>query len=149
MKNKKSSNRVIINSEKGQSLVEVAITMTVVIVLLVGAFDFGTAFFYSIALKDAAQEGAVYGAINPLDVYGIKNRIRQSSSEPIDLVGDPNMHEPEVSIHGSPCTGGAVTVELVYDYQISMPFLGGILGSQTIPLKASVTNTILSPTCSP
>jgi hypothetical protein len=30
-----------------------------------------------------------------------------------------------------------------------MPFLGSILNSQIIPIKASVTNTILNPACLP
>ncbi len=136
-------------SEKGQSLVEVAITLTVIITLLAGAFDLGTAFFHFVALRDAAQEGAVYGAINPTDLSGIESRVRQSSSEPINFISDPEFQEPLISVAGSPCAGGAITVTLTYNYQISMPFLGSILGSQTIPLTASVTNTILSPACSP
>ncbi|MBI4732264.1 MAG: pilus assembly protein [Chloroflexi bacterium] len=144
-----SSFRQDSQSEKGQSLVEVAITLTVIIILLAGAFDLGTAFFYSVALRDAAQEGAVYGAINPTDTSGIEGRIRQSSSEPINFLSDPKLREPEITISGTACAGGAITVTLIYDYQISMPFLGSILNSQTIPLKASVTNTILTPACSP
>ncbi|MEW6092636.1 MAG: TadE/TadG family type IV pilus assembly protein [Chloroflexota bacterium] len=136
-------------NEKGQSLVEVAIALTVILLLLAGAFDLGSAFFYSITLRDAAQEGAVYGAINPTDINGIRNRVRQSSSDPLDLVTDPHLHEPEVIVSGAPCAGGAVTVTLVYDYPISMPLLGSVLNSQTIPLTASVTNTILSPECVP
>jgi hypothetical protein len=28
-----------------------------------------------------------------------------------------------------------------------MPFLGAIVGSQTVPISATVTDTILSPSC--
>jgi hypothetical protein len=135
--------------EKGQSLVEVAISLTVILMLLAGAFDLGTAFFYKIALRDAAQEGAIYGAINPTDFQGIRNRIRQSSSEPIHLTDDPNLQDIDISISGNPCAGGGISITLTYDYQISMPFLGSILNSQIIPIKASVTNTILNPACLP
>ena len=41
----------------------------------------------------------------------------------------------------------AIRVSIGYDYPIFMPFLGAILGSQTIHLTASVTDTILEPRC--
>jgi len=51
---------------------------------------------------------------------------------------------------GTSVTGGApngIQVTLTYNYPIVMPLLGTVLGSQTIPLTASVTDTILSPAC--
>lgn len=134
---------------KGQSMVEVAISLIVILTLLAGAFDLGSAFFHYIALRDAAQEGAIYGSIDPTNTSAIIERIRRSSSSPIDFAAghDPNFEDPTITIDGTPCTGGAITVTLRYNYQISMPFLGTILGSQVIHLSATVTNTILQPNC--
>ncbi len=51
--------------EHGQSLVELALTITILMVLLAGTIDLGRAFFTWLAMRDAAQEGASFGSINP------------------------------------------------------------------------------------
>src|SRR3990172_6767016 len=53
--------------ERGQSLVELALSLTVILLLLAGAVDFSIAYFSFSAMQDAAQEGALYGSINPED----------------------------------------------------------------------------------
>ena len=63
--------------ERGQSLVEIAISLTVIMMLVVGAVDFSIAYFTYAALEDAAQEGALYGSINPTDTAGIITRVRR------------------------------------------------------------------------
>jgi Flp pilus assembly protein TadG len=57
MKNKIHETRV----ENGQSMVEFAFGMVILMIILVGIVDLGRAFFTFMALRDAAQEGAVYG----------------------------------------------------------------------------------------
>lgn len=51
--------------ERGQSLVELAISLTVMLLLLSGAVTFGMALFSYVATRDAAGEGALYGSIRP------------------------------------------------------------------------------------
>ncbi len=51
--------------QRGQSLVELGLTMMVMLWLLSGAVDFGLGFFAYVAIRDAAQEGALFGSINP------------------------------------------------------------------------------------
>lgn len=135
--------------ERGQSLVELAISLTVIMVLLAGAVDFSMAYFSFSSMQDAAQEGALYGSINPTDVDGIKTRVRNASSNPVDL-SDVTLVDVFVTTDPvvDPCEGGEVKVDVVYDYPISMPFIGTFIGSQTITLTASVTDTILQPVCS-
>lgn len=158
------------SSQKGQSLVELALSITVVFILLAGAFEFGMAFFDYIILRDAAQEGALYGSIAPvidannngkydvgeqLNTAAIIARVRQSSTAPRNLANDTALDEPDICIEGSPCTGregspctgGEITVTLRYHHQLTTPFIGTILGSQEILLTASVTDTILQPAC--
>src|SRR5512138_2139704 len=85
--------KLINKSERGQSLVELAISLVVLLYLLSGVVEFGIAFFQFIQLRDAAQEGALYGSINPQNDTGILARVRNASQQPIDLlnntVGDP------------------------------------------------------------
>lgn len=136
--------------ERGQSLVELAISLTVILLLLAGAVDFSIAYFSFAAMQDAAQEGALYGSINPTDTNGIETRVRNASSNPVDL-SDTSLVTVNVTTDpvANPCEGGEVTVEVIYDYPISMPFIGTIIGSQTITLTARVSDTILQPVCTP
>jgi hypothetical protein len=50
---------------RGQSLVELAVVLPVLLVLLGGAIDLGRAFFAKTAIENAAKEGAFFGATRP------------------------------------------------------------------------------------
>lgn len=146
-----------INSERGQSLVELAISITILIFLLAGAVEFGMAFFQFVQLRDAAQEGALYGSMNPGpgSVATIETRIRGASNSPVDLAsGDVRI---TISIDGVPstdtanyddidCEGHGLEVLVEFDHHIFMPFIPALIGNSIIPLRASVTDTILKPT---
>ncbi len=148
-------------NERGQSMVELAISITFILFLLSGMVDLGMAFFSFVALRDAAQDGAIYAAIEPvidnngngiydddepLNTAAIETRIRNASSTPIDLT-DTTQVSVNIDFSGEPCAGNAVTVSATYNYVIHVPLMGSILGTNTIPITASVTNTILSPAC--
>jgi Flp pilus assembly protein TadG len=132
--------------ERGQSLVEMAISLTIILLLLTGAVDFSFAYFSFTAMQDAAQEGALYGSINPTDTAGIITRVRRASSNPVDLV-DADLVDVVVTLSGDACSGNEVRVNVIYDYPISMPFIGAIIGAQQITLNANVADTILQPQC--
>jgi len=51
--------------ERGQSLVELAISLVILLYLLSGAVEFGIIFFQYVQLRDAAQEGALYASTHP------------------------------------------------------------------------------------
>lgn len=140
----KVTNKRIDRREKGQSLVELALTLPIILTLLAGAVDLGMAFFSYVSLRDAAQEGALYGSLNPTDSSGIVSRVRQSSSSPVNLSDVSNV-TVNISTTGGACRGEAITVTVSYNYRLSMPFIGPILGSTTIPITARVTDTILNP----
>ena len=133
-------------SERGQSLVELAISLTIIMLLLAGAVDFSIAYFSFSAMQDAAQEGALYGSINPTDEAGIITRVRSASTTPVDLSNE-DLVKVKVTLPGDACEGNEIRVNVIYDYPISMPFIGSIIGSQKITLNASVTDTILQPVC--
>jgi len=145
-----------IKSERGQSLVELAISILILIYLLAGAVEFGMAFFQFVQLRDAAQEGALYGSMHPDQVSTIETRIRGASSSPIDLAsGDVTI---TISIDGIlstdtanyqtvDCEGHGLKVLVAFEHQIFMPFIPQLIGSPTIPLNATVTDTILTPVC--
>ena len=133
--------------ESGQSLVELALSLIFLAILLGVVVDGGLAFFNWITLRDAAQEGAIYAAMNPTDVAVTGTRARASSTDPI--LQDANIN---VSYIGSACRGitsgvaNGVTVEVTYFYTFITPFFRPA-GWAGVNIRASATNTILNPPC--
>src|SRR5713101_7353837 len=80
-------------SEQGQSLVELAISLTVIMMLLSGAVSFGMALFSFVSMRDAAQEGALYasthgdqsGAMPAATYNDICYRVENTSYIPVNL----------------------------------------------------------------
>jgi Flp pilus assembly protein TadG len=142
-------------SERGQSLVELGISMLILLYLLVGAVEFGILFFQYVQLRDAAQEGALYGSMNPptsatdtTRIEAIKDRARYSSPtrSPIDLIGDPDVKIEVTVPDGQYCEGGSLQVEVTYPHRVIMPFMSTFIGD-TVELRARVVDTILTPIC--
>jgi Flp pilus assembly protein TadG len=148
-------------SERGQSLVELAISFMVIAFLLSGAVDFGRAYFVLIALRDAAQEGAIYASMNPHDHSGVLARIQDSSSGPVDFANDPNLSfvvETEgaggASVYcsgfydeGGDIKANAVKVTVKYEFPITMALIQAMVPGNAITLGASSTYSILYPPC--
>jgi Flp pilus assembly protein TadG len=155
--------------ERGQSLVELAFSFMLVMIIFSGAVDFGRAYFALVALRDGAQEGVVYASVYPDDQSLITQRVHTSSTNPIDMtttvvnvecgpsplqsdcsdacagfsytgVNDPLTGQPGIE-------SNFVTVIVAYDFDFTMPFITAIIGSETIPLTVRQTHTILSPSC--
>ncbi len=51
--------------EKGQSLVELAIILPLLLLILLGIIDFGRVFYSYVTITNASREGARYGALHP------------------------------------------------------------------------------------
>ncbi len=142
---------MIKQGESGQSMVEFAVSLIVILMLLVAVTDFGRALFTYIALRDAAQEGAVYGSICPLDMTKIESHARKASNYPINLSDTAAVSVACVYMDGSntPCgqpvlPGVGIKVTVSYPhFDITTPLLGGILGTQAIQITADVEDTIL------
>ena len=145
MKDKRKHSK---SNEQGQSLVELAVSLTILLMLLAGTIDFGRAFFTWVTLRDAAQEGAAYASIDPTNNAEIEERIfnvlERSNTIPNPRINVVVTHD----IISTPCLGN--TVILVVDYPtfpITVPFLGTVLGTDTLSIHATVQDTILYPAC--
>jgi hypothetical protein len=134
--------------ENGQSMVELAITITFLMILLAGTVDLGRAFFTWLGMRDAAQEGASYASINPTDDAGIAARMKYNYDQ---VIRDPSaVVNVGIQFTGPKCLAAnpsVVTVTIYYtNFKITMPFLGMILGD-TIPIHATINDTIIAPLC--
>src|SRR5688572_10601411 len=121
---KKNPVRKTHNHERGQSLVEMALTLIVMLFLQLGAVEFSIALFQYVTISDAAQEGAVFASINPLDTDGIKDRalatasdvlVLDASAVDVNLVGDEYCEG--LSAGGAP---NAIEVVVIYPHEIFM-----------------------------
>jgi Flp pilus assembly protein TadG len=135
------------SSEKGQSMAELAISLVFLLLLLSGATDLGRAFFTFISLRDAAQEGALYGSIAPSDTGEINDRACNASNL-IRQLCDRDAVEITVNLNGAACINNPIEVVVAYpDFPIVVPFSNMFLGDRNLTLTARVTDTILNPRC--
>jgi len=94
--------------ESGQALVEVALTIPLLLVLLVGTIDLGRLSQFDTALDTAARAGAQYGSLNLItadDTSGMKTAAKNDL--PSDVPSSAN-----VSVSASSyctCYGGSTT----------------------------------------
>ncbi len=136
--------------ERGQSMVELALFITVLMVVLAGTIDMGRAFYTWLGMRDAAQEGASYGSIDPTNITEINTRIARN----LDQLIAPSDYDVYVTVFGPSClskdnsVNNTIKVTIDYpEFPLTMPFLGTILGKQTLAIHATIEDTIVSPMC--
>lgn len=139
--------------QRGQSIVELSVVMVVAALLLAGAADLGRMYFIHLTLRDAAQEGASYGSSDPTNYSQIEARVLDALSDTLD----PSEVTVSTSVTVPPyhCAGivpatleaNAIKVSASHDMTLAVPFLGALIGSNQLPLQATIENTILTPPC--
>ena len=150
-------------SERGQSLVEFSLFVVFLSVLLAGVVDLGRVYFTYLALKDAAGEGAYFGTAYPTctDDTVRSNPAYQGCQDPNNIeyrVINSNPQGGMVNWSSATVTttlpstiepGQLLTVSVSADYQLITPFVGAIVGEQSLPLGArSVAVIVRVPDCS-
>ncbi len=131
------TNKLHINrNERGQSMVELALSFVILLVLLAGTVDLGRAFFTWLQMRDAAQEGASYASVCPTG--NVNARILANLNPPSAYIVD-------VSSNNS--MGATKTVTVETNLPIITPFLSTVLGSPSIHIKATINDTVLTSKC--
>ncbi|NJN43966.1 MAG: pilus assembly protein [Anaerolineae bacterium] len=128
-------------SEQGQSLLEMAFALVILLLLVAGIVDLGRLFFTWVAIRDAAQEGAAYASVCPPNGPGnaqqIRDHIKGSSHFPVDL-SQPNVLVAS-GFTDQPTPGSQVFVIVTYtNFEFVMPILPLFIpgGSLDIPARA-------------
>lgn len=145
-------------NDSGQSMVEFGISLLFLLMILSVMIELGYAFYTLISLRDTVQEGASYGSICPIQADGsrnvdlIKQRVVTSAAAPIDMrdidinnitVNFTDKLGNEIASPGSPVLGGSVVISVTIQHEITVPFLGSIIGTNTYPLTVTVADTVL------
>jgi len=127
------------SNQKGQSMVEMALTMPILVLIVAGILDLGRAYFTFIALSDAAAEGAAYAAIHPTDTAQVINRAADSSNGLVVL--DPSM----VGVDYAELTpGSSITVTVEYEYQLLTPIVQSFVNDGKLLMRATVAQPIIN-----
>ena len=131
--------------ETGQSLVEVALALPILLLILLGLADLGRAFYYTTAVASAARQGAAYVATvaSPIPSTLIQKACAATGIDPSGNCGAAL--NPPTFTATTPCADatpppGSVSVQVTYDLQLISGYLvNRILPSQTLTLRACAT----------
>lgn len=116
---------------KGQSIVEMALLLPLLLVLIIGALEFGRLFFTHIVITNAAREGAFYLATHP-DDYNVgtgsaPKTVLAAEAEAVNS-GISNI-TVSITQHNC-CTFGLYSVEVTVETDVDdvpiLGFFGGI-----------------------
>jgi Flp pilus assembly protein TadG len=124
-----------IKNNKGQSVVEMALLLPVLLLILLGIIEFGRIYGAYMVINNAARDGARMGSVGSTSAQiqtAVINNTGSLNAANISVV---------VSKSGTGGRGDAVTVTIGYDIPIMAPFLG-IVVDNPMHLEADMTMRI-------
>lgn len=125
--------RKSVKNQRGQTLVELALVLPVIILILFGILEFGRIFHSYIVITNAAREGARLGAVGKPDdeiimrireaapLYEAPTRLKVTRLEPNQSGRTPGL---------------PLTVEVTYDVELVTPLFSSVLPNP-VTLKSS------------
>ena len=124
------------NHPKGQSLVETALIIPLLLLLILTFVDLGRAIYYSSAIQNSVREGARYASVHKLtgDVTEVKDLVKNYSVA-VNILDADIVVTPDTYVSG---TTKEVTVHASYDFDPITPFLEFMFGG-SITLEAEST----------
>jgi Flp pilus assembly protein TadG len=145
---------------RGQSLVEFALVLPILLMIFAAAADFGRAFYAYVAIENAVKEGAIYGARNPLCdtastscinpnnvTWRVRNETRVINQDGTVLNPTIQCQDGATGVAHADlrdCVeGDRYVVRLSYQFNMITPIIGAIMGNQ-ITLGAQSTATVLN-----
>lgn len=138
------------NTERGQSFMELAVSLVFLLILVSVMVDLGWAYFTLISLRDITQEATAYGSMCAKDTAGIEERFRKSATSPLDADDITEFElqycNPSTMIcrNNNPKKGDFITLTATYRHRIVTPFIGAFIGNvQEYPLTVNASNSIM------
>ncbi len=128
---------------RGQSLVELALVLPVLMIVLMGLLDLGRVFYAYVGITGAAAEGAAYGvtaARRPdVDLYAEVKKRTVEATDGLVRIADGDVEVAPASI--TPATD-RITVTVTYDYELMTPLVRNMVGGGVLPLRAAAARAI-------
>ena len=143
MKINKQSDRQKRSFLQGQSLLEMALMIPILLVLIIGALEFGRLFYTKIVITNAAREGAYYLSTHSSDYDSgtglAPNTLIAAQTEA------SNSGVPDVTVSITPkncCTQGQYSIVITVGTQVHNILILGFLGND---FSITATNNALYP----
>jgi len=118
-----------LNNKKGQSMVELALVLPILLLLFMGIVQFGFIFNGHITVTSAAREGARLAALGH-DGNAVRNRVQEASVAPLLRIEQHNIQITE--------NGDAVSVVVLGSVDIIVPMLNIFTGTSVDVSSESV-----------
>lgn len=119
-------------SQRGQGLVEFALLVPLLLLMTLGALDFGRLFFAYTAIANAAREGAMCASLGSVCPAG-------AAAAATAEVGGALPGGITTAVTGGGSPGASVTVTVQYTFRAATT---AILATSTFPLRASATMVV-------
>ncbi len=138
---------------RGQSLVEFALVLPLLILLLLFAIDFGRVFLGWVELTNVVRIGANFAALNPQGWEGAGNPALKARYNQLIIADaratncrlpNPAVPAPPTFPDASPnqyTIGSRAVVSLTCKFHVITPFIGGIVGDSNGDVSVSATVT--------
>lgn len=124
-----------LEGRRGQSLVEFALILGILVWILFGVLDLGRVAQTYIVIKNAAREGAYYGSMHPGDSTAIKGRVvGEAEYSGVTIAPD------DVTISHTGASGDPIRVTVTHDVSLLMAWA---VGSQSLHLSAFVEMAVI------
>lgn len=117
-------------NERGQDLVEYAITLPIFMILVFGIIDIGRAAYYFSALQNGSREAARYAIVNPGDDVGIEAHVRGR------VIG---LDQSDFIVVSPVWTTETVTVTLQFSFVPVTPIISSVLPGGVVSMESSST----------
>lgn len=125
--------RVLLKSKLGQSLVEMAIILPILLTLLMGMVEFGRVFSSYLVMENLSRDAARFGVVGHTDqeirdLIAAENPLLRADRLVIDISPSESMRE----------RGDSLTVSMDYTIDIITPIMSDLLPNP-FPLTTSCT----------
>ncbi len=131
---------------RGQSVVEMALVLPIVLLILIGLIEFGRAFFIYAVVSNAAREGVRAGIVEPLDFDYVRHAVTRtlvlvpSGDVTIDIYYDDGTDEgtftdPSLIVEGR----SRIVVKVSYPFSMLTPLISSIFPPTTIEFTSART----------
>ena len=130
-------------TDRGQSLIEFALSLPLLLSLVLGTIDLGLGFKTYIGLTNAAREGVRWVSLHPTDPAGAVARVAAEADRVSLEVGDYGAGGYPVALSpdkASYVAGDKVTVTISYEYEL---LFGAVTGLPNVPFDATATMVVL------
>jgi TadE-like protein len=126
------------NSERGAAMLEMALTLSFLLLIVFGITDFGRAMYTKIILANAAREGARYASVSPpfLPMTSAITHIKALLPNQKDLKIETLSNDAPITV--PPQSGYPITVKLTLPFTTVAPGLIPWLNNLTLRGEATM-----------